>query len=274
MKFEAMKSEKVLHFLEVVVLILIMFLVIMGILISRKEYGKTHTDTTTEIPSQIELTTNAEETAHPTSAPETTTEWIAEIVYDDYEASEIVPENFNSTVVLGNSQAMALANYGLLKNADFSTKVGLSINRVLTSDQGQPAPIDKLKGKSYEKAVFVFGENELGWPYPESFISEYKKVIQRVRDMNPGVEIYVQGIFPVSAEYSAKSKSGITNENVEKFNKNLKAMCEEIDATFMEVSGAFMDANGALPDGVATDGVHFGYDYCKIWAGDLSAYLE
>lgn len=264
-----MKSEKVLHILEVIVFALIMFLVIMGILICQKEYREKAEETTTALSTQTEPeSSTVEETA-----PETTTEWIAEIKYDDYSPSEIVPENFNSTIVLGNSQAQALSNYGLMKNADFTTRVGLAINKVLTPDKGQPAPIDKLNGKSYEKAVFIFGENELGWPYPENFISEYKKVVQRVRDMNPDIEIYIQAIFPVTAEYSEKSKSGITNENVAKFNAALETMCEEIDATFMQVSDAFINGEGALPEGVATDGVHFGYDYCKIWAGDLSAYL-
>ena len=36
----------------------------------------------------------------------------------------------------------------------------------------------------------------------------------------------------------------------------------------------FFDRDGALPADAATDGVHFGYDYCKTWAGDLSAYLQ
>jgi lysophospholipase L1-like esterase len=175
--------------------------------------------------------------------------------------------------VLGNSQAQALSNFGLIRDADFVTRVGLSIHQVLTSKNGD-APIAQLNGKQYEKAVFIFGENELGWPYPENFITHYKKVIAKVRELNPGVEVYCQAIFPVSAEYSEKSTNGITNENVRAFNALIEKMCGEIDAHFMPVSDAFFDRDGALPAGAATDGVHFGYDYCKIWAGDLSAFLQ
>ena len=70
------------------------------------------------------------------------------------------------------------------------------------------------------------------------------------------------------------SKTGITNEHVVQFNELIEAMCAEVGATYMPVSDAFKDNTGALPEGAARDGVHFSYDYCKIWAGDLSAYLQ
>ena len=206
------------------------------------------------------------------AASETQTEWIPPIEYDDYTPSEIDPQSFRDTVVLGNSQAQALQNFGLLKNADFVTRIGLSIHKVLSDGTASP-PIADLYGKQYRKAVFVFGENELGWPYPQNFITHYKKVIAKVRELNPGIEIYCQSIFPVSAESSAKSTTGITNENVRKFNGLIEEMCAQIGATFMPYATAFVDPTGALPEGAAFDGVHFGYDYCKIWAGDLSAYL-
>ena len=201
------------------------------------------------------------------------TEWIPPIEYDAYTPSEIDQTAFRETVVLGNSQAQALSNFGLMKNADFVTRVGLAIHQVLTSKTGAP-PIASLYGKQYRKAVFIFGENELGWPYPENFVTHYKKVIAKVRELNPGIEIYCQAIFPVSADYSKTSTNGITNEHVRQFNAMLEKMCKEIDAHFMPFSSAFEDSTGALPEGAATDGVHFGYDYCKIWAGDLSAYLQ
>lgn len=224
-------------------------------------------------PEENERAQTVAETSESVSSTQMPTQPLPVIEYAPYEPSEVDPQNFRETIVLGNSQAQALANFGLLKNADFATKVGLSINQVLQSKSGNP-PIRALYGKSYRKAVFVFGENELGWPYPKNFIAQYKKVIEKVRELNPGVKVFVQGIFPVSAESSAKNTNGVTNENVRVFNEYLQQMCTEIDAVFMPVSAAFFDDTGALPEGVAHDGVHFGYDYCKIWAGDLSAYLE
>ncbi len=259
-----MKRAKLLHAISIAVLILLTA-VISAVVV---HVGRT-------VPLPVPQATTAAPTEAQSTEPQTedATEWLPEIEYDTYTPSEIARESFRSTVILGNSQAQALSNFGLIRDADFVTRVGLSINQVLSSKDGDP-PIAGLYGHQYEKAVFIFGENELGWPYPENFIAHYKKVIAKVRELNPGVKVYCQAVFPVTAEHSAKNEYGITNENVRLFNGLIEKMCDEIDATFMPVSDAFFDRDGVLPADAATDGVHFGYDYCKIWAGDLSAYLK
>ncbi len=260
-----MKKAKLLHAVQIIVLVLLTAVISIAVV----RFGRT-------VPVSAPAdTTQATTVPQPTETePETTeSDWLPEIEYDAYTPSEIERANFRSTVILGNSQAQALSNFGLIRDADFVTRIGLSIHQVLTSSTGE-APITQLYGKQYDKAVFVFGENELGWPYPKNFIAHYKKVIAKVRELNPGVEVYCQAIFPVTAERSEKSENGITNENVRIFNEMIEQMCEEIDAHFMPVSDAFFDRDGVLPADAATDGVHFGYDYCKIWAGDMSAYLQ
>lgn len=260
-----MNKAKLLHAAQIAVLVLLTA----GISAAAAHFGRTSVPV-----SAPESTTQTTAVQQDLTEPQSTEpDWLPEIEYDAYTPSEIVRENFRSTVVLGNSQAQALANFGLIRDADFVTRIGLSIHHVLSSPDGD-APIADLYGKHYDKAVFIFGENELGWPYPQNFITHYKKVIAKVRELNPGVEVYCQEIFPVSAACSATAKNGVTNENVRIFNELLKKMCDEIDAHYMPVSQAFFDRDGVLPADAATDGVHFGYDYCKIWAGDLSAYLQ
>ena len=263
-----MKRAKLLHAIQIAALILLT-VVISAVVVHVGRSVPVSAPTTTARAQ----TEPAETVTQPQATDAPQTEWLPEIEYDVYTPSAIDSENFRSTVVLGNSQAQALSNFGLIRDADFVTRVGLSIHQVLTSKTGDP-PIAQLYGKQYKKAVFIFGENELGWPYPQNFITHYKKVIAKVRELNPGVEVYVQEIFPVSADCSEKNENGVTNENVRVFNALLEEMCEEIGAHFMRVSDAFYDRDRVLPADAATDGVHFGYDYCKIWAGDMSAYLE
>lgn len=259
-----MKKAKILHAVQIVVLFLLTAVISFTVV----QLGRT-----APVSAPADVTTAPDLSQQSGSGEQTEPSWLPEIEYDAYTPSEIAQENFRAAVILGNSQAQALSNFGLIKDADFVTRVGLQIHQVLTSKTGA-APIAQLYGKRYEKAVFIFGENELGWPYPQNFITHYKKVIAKVRELNPGVEVYCQAIFPVTAERSATSDNGITNENVRLFNEMLEKMCAEIDAHFMPVSDAFFDRTGVLPANAATDGVHFGYDYCKIWAGDLSAYLQ
>ena len=269
-----MEKVKLVHLLEMGILCGVTAAVLFGVSKTRAAFPVDLTQDIATTAQPAQPAANApEEFLTDSGSVSSSQDWIPAIEYDAYVPSEVDPQSFQDTVILGNSQAQALSNYGLLKNADFVTRVGLSINQVLSSKSG-PAPIAKIYGKQYKKAVFIFGENELGWPYPQNFISQYKKVIEKVQELNPGIELYCQAIFPVSAAYSASSTNGITNTHVREFNLLLQKMCEDVGATFMPASAAFLDDTGALPDGVATDGVHFNYDYCKIWAGDLSAYLR
>lgn len=273
-----MKNEKLCHVISILFLLACTCVIILSVLRLQSALVPQIRGTDESVVSASAAAADenvrpeASEAVQPTEMSPVT-EWIPPIIYDDYPTSEIDSQSFVDTIVLGNSQAQAMRQFGLLKNADFCTRVGLSIHKVLSDGTATP-PISDLYGKQYSKAVFVFGENELGWPYPENFISHYKKVIAKVRELNPGIRIYCQAIFPVTAQHSAADKTGVNNENVRRFNALLEKMCDEVDAQYMPVAPAFFDSSGALPADAATDGVHFSYNYCKIWAGDLSAYLR
>ena len=218
--------------------------------------------------TELSVTETEAETTQQTTVPIPT----VEIVYDEYE-TDIEQENFNKAVIIGNSQAQALSNYGLIKEADFITRIGLSVNKVLTASEGEPL-INELYGTDYDKVILVFGENELGWPYPKNFISEYKKVINEIREILPDATIYCHAVFPVTKSHSEKDTIGVNNENVALFNELIKEMCEEEGYEFIMYSDTFSEDHGALPESVANDGVHFNYDYCKIWASELSKVLS
>ncbi len=255
-----MNKYSLAHFFTAVVLILLTVLISFTLInLSDKAVGDITAPSETESYSETEVSSKTE------------TESLTALTVGEEYSTEIIPEAFADTVIIGNSQAQALSNYGLVREADFITKVGLSINKVLSADNG--TLLNSLYGSDYKKAVFVFGENELGWPYPKNFISEYKKVISAVKNILPDVKIYCHAVFPVSRSHSEKSTIGITNENAVIFNALIEEMCEEEGYTFINYSSAFSADNGALPEGVANDGVHFNYDYCKIWASDLSRAL-
>ena len=257
-----MNKSSLLHILSAFVVV-VLSAVIAFVLADMSIGASIRLDAASESSSLTEVETEAE----------TEIDWVsvADVTYDEYE-TKIEQANFKETVIIGNSQAQALGNYGLVKEADFLTKIGLSINKVLTSSDGNPL-INGLYGTNYKNVILVFGENELGWPYPKNFISDYKKVINAVRDILPEAKIYCHAVFPVSRSHSEKSTTGVTNENVALFNDMIKEMCEEEGLRFINYSSAFSEDNGALPEGVASDGVHFNYEYCKIWASNLSQAL-
>lgn len=197
-----------------------------------------------------------------------------DIIYDDnkYSPDDKLKDTscLNNSAFIGNSHAEALNLYGLIPGADFYTKVGLSVLNVLKPDDKGNVLISSLYNKKYDRVFLMFGENELGWPYPRNFIKEYEKIIDEARRILPEADIYIESIFPVSLKVSEADKNGINNKNIKKYNSLLSDLASTRDNVyFINPAEAVTDKDGNLPDEASTDGMHFSYGYCKIWVNYL-----
>lgn len=197
-----------------------------------------------------------------------------EIIYDDnkYSPDDSLGDTsrLNNSAFIGNSHAEALNLYGLIPGADYYTKVGLSVLNVLKPGEKGDILINNLYNKKYDMVFLIFGENELGWPYPKNFIKEFEKIIAETRRILPDADIYIESIFPVSLEVSEKDINGINNSNIIKYNKLLEELADpEKNIFFINPAEAVADKNGNLPSDASTDGMHFNYGYCKVWVNYL-----
>lgn len=197
-----------------------------------------------------------------------------EIIYDDnkYSPDDSLGDTsrLNNSAFIGNSHAEALNLYGLIPGADYYTKVGLSVLNVLKPGEKGDILINNLYNKKYDMVFLIFGENELGWPYPKNFIKEFEKIIAETRRILPDADIYIESIFPVSLEVSEKDINGINNSNIVKYNKLLEELADpEKNIFFINPAEAVADKNGNLPSDASTDGMHFNYGYCKVWVNYL-----
>ena len=187
-------------------------------------------------------------------------------------SSETKSENtdnscFENSAFVGNSMLEDLDMYGIIDNADFYAKTGLTVTNVFTETtvDGTAPIMEEVTSKKYDKVFLMFGLNELGWSYSDVFVEDYAKIIDTLRESNPDVEIYVQSLFPVSKERSDKNLYGVTNEKIEEYNELLKTMAKEKNVTYVDVHAAMVTEDGTLPDGASPDGVHPNMDYCKTW---------
>ena len=129
--------------------------------------------------------------------------------------------------------------------------------------------MDAIGRKQYKRIYIMLGVNELGWVSTDIFIDDYGKIIDKLKETQPGATIYVQSILPVSAKKSEIDEI-YNNPRINEFNGLIQAMAEEKGATYLPVNTAVMDETGALPAGASTDGVHPNIDYCRKW----TAYLD
>ncbi|MCR5484423.1 MAG: hypothetical protein K6F09_02400 [Clostridiales bacterium] len=182
---------------------------------------------------------------------------------------------FDNSAFIGNSQAQALMSYGLIPNADFFTKIGLSVEQALYPKTSAENVLANLNGKHYDKIFFVFGENELGWPYPDTFVKYYGKILDKAHEKVPSADLYIVSIFPVADSVSKKNTNGVTNENVRLFNQKLKELADSRKGVyFLNVYEALADENGALPEDIAADGIHFGIKYCRMWVNYMIDHVK
>lgn len=184
--------------------------------------------------------------------------------------------DFSDCCFVGNSRVLSLYEYGLVPEADVYAKVGLNIRTVYTdSVQGSSLPVfNRMNLKRYKKILLVFGDNEIGWPHLEVFISEYEELIDKIREkQGRNVEIYIQSVLPVSKAVSDKRVDGYSLNGIRNLNKLLKEMCDEKGCTYIGTPDGLTDSAGYLKADAASDGVHFGGKYCKLWLDYLRKYM-
>lgn len=212
-----------------------------------------------------------ESTVEPTPTPEASSnvssEENDENSTDDKKTANTSNSCFENSAFVGNSMLEDLDMFGIIDNADFYAKTGLTVTTVFTEStvDGSSPIMDEVVAGNYDKVFLMFGLNELGWSYSDVFVEDYEKIIDTLRDANPDVEIYVQSLFPVSKERSDKNLYGVTNERIEEYNQMLKDMAEEKDVTYVDVHAAMVTEDGALADGASPDGVHPNMEYCETW---------
>ncbi len=215
--------------------------------------------------SQSSVAPTVEPTTQPTSTPSPTETPSSE----SSTASETSNDNscFENSAFVGNSMLEDLNMYGIIDNADFYAKTGLTVSTVFTKTtiDGTAPIMDEVIAGGYDKVFLMFGLNELGWSYSDVFIEDYGKIIDTLLNANPDMEIYVQSLFPVSKERSDKNLYGVTNERIVEYNSMLKELTEEKGVHYVDVYASMVTKDGTLEDSASPDGVHPNMDYCKVW---------
>lgn len=182
---------------------------------------------------------------------------------------------FEGTVFFGNSCIEDVQHYGIVKTADFYTKVGLTVHSALTlTDKKTGLPVlEAISKKNYEKVVLVFGVNELDWN-AGAFTSDYETLIARVKKSQPGAKLYIHAVLPVSREVDAHSEDSVNMKTVRSMNERLKGIAKKAGAIYLDPSSALADGDGFLFPDAAPDGIHPNYHYCKIWMQELAGKIK
>ncbi len=225
-------------------------------------------------------TTAVTPTPDPTPTPEPTPTPKAA-----YDWSQPVPEGecadpetwFRDAVFIGDSRVDGFHSFSGVKGGEFLTYTGLTIyevdedKEVIRQGDKKLPLLEALAQKTCGKIYIALGVNELGYFDAQGFRETYGRVIDKLRECQPGADIYVQAIIPVNtAKCEAHDQPYyITNATIQDYNKALAALAGEKEVFLLDVPQALVDENGEVLDNYSSDGVHFKKEGYKLWLEDL-----
>ena len=134
---------------------------------------------------------------------------------------------------------------------------------------GKKMTIEKaLEKKSFGKIYIMLGINELGTGNTETFIAEYKKVIEKIQRLQPGTILFVEGIMNVSRKKS-DSDPIFNNNNIKDKNDHLALLADNKDIFYIDVNEAITDETGGIPIEYTFDNIHLKAAYYSLWTDFL-----
>lgn len=181
---------------------------------------------------------------------------------------------FSDALLIGDSRTEGLRNYDGLPGATYYAVKGLMVNTVYTrkavTENGAKLTVMQAQAKhSFGKIYVMLGINELGWSSMQSYVSDYEKMVGDLKKGHPKAKVYLQALFPVSAQKSTES-SIYKNDKIASYNRAIQDIAKKENVVFLNTAQA-VSKDGALPEGASADGVHLNAEYCKIWCDYLKA---
>lgn len=189
-----------------------------------------------------------------------------------YDFQTVTEDYFNDAVFIGDSRTQGLFEYGGMEDrAHFYSKVSLTIYDVLTEpivkdeETGKKITVEEaLQKKQFGKVYLMLGINELGTGNTESFMEEYRKVVARIRELQPNAILFVEGIMRVTGSKN-ESDPIFNNTNINDKNNEIAKLANGSDIFYLDVNEVVCDAQGNLNADYTVDEVHLKAQYYSIW---------
>ena len=190
----------------------------------------------------------------------------------EYEFVTVPESYFNDAVFIGDSRTVGMYEYGGIEDrADFFGKISLTIYDVFTEKvakdevTGKKITVEEaLSRKKYGKVYLMLGINELGTGTTESFMEEYKEVVERLVQLQPDAVIYVQGIMRVTGEKN-ETDPIFNNTNINEKNAEIAKLADNERIFYIDVNEVVCDEEGNLNEEYTTDEIHLKAKYYELW---------
>lgn len=171
------------------------------------------------------------------------------------------PNSSKDIIFLGNSITAGVDWMELLGNTNARNR-GISgdisfgvLERLNEVTEGKPA-----------KVFILIGINDISRNIPDSFIvSNYKKIVERIKKESPSTKIYFQTLLPVNNEFTQFKNHYNKDEHILHVNEELKKLAQKEKITLVDLYPHFLNAEKKLDKKYTVDGLHLNADGYKVW---------
>ena len=172
------------------------------------------------------------------------------------EDTRSIKEKFAGAVVLGDSVAEGFLEYDILNASSVAAEIGVHLDEL----DGQ---ISKVKELSPGVLFLYLGMNDVTATNGDvdRFVSEYKSVLDRLREEVPDAHIFVNSIFPV-LDTAVENEPAL--ERISEYNTVLSEMCTKLQIGFIDNTELVSDQY------YEEDGIHFKAGFYPLWADRMA----
>lgn len=133
-------------------------------------------------------------------------------------------------------------------------------------------PYDQLAACPQVKRVFIMlGMNDIAVSGLEGARQNYQKVINKLLEVRPDLEIYIMSMTYI---LPGQDRGSLSSANAAKFNEKLQDLAEEMGYGYLDMATPLSDGNGCLSSQYCSDGfVHISRSGYNVWSDVLAAYV-
>lgn len=161
---------------------------------------------------------------------------------------------YDDTVILGDSRAEALVEWGFLPSERVYAQKGASVKYAAEG-------IDTVASLYPDNLLFTYGINDVdgNWSDVSKFIEAYEELVEAYKKKLPDANVYLCSVIPVLPSVLEEDSN---YEKIPEYTNAIKELCEKNGYNYIDCDSLYDDHI----DLYEKEGVHFLRDMNPIWA--------
>lgn len=181
---------------------------------------------------------------------------------------------FHSVARLKNKPEIVFMGDSLTNEANFqkafSEKEILHVSVPGFSVKDLHSLVEVVFAASPEKVFIMGGINGLKTHNTKSTAETFSQLTDKIRELIPETEIYIQSILPVSEN---REEYACPNTAIDEYNLYLKKLADEKGYTYIDINSSFKNERGKLREEYSRDGIHLRSEAYRVWEEILKEYV-